>query len=128
MAKVYGGFDSQKNKLPKLTDFKTDSGFDMIAYNKANDDYVDEIISLCKEYSTCPDAGEIISFFVGDGCAMYAVLSYRELIHIGIRDGYAIPDTQARGIRKADIIQEINIRKSSPPPMIIGGEEHKRKW
>lgn len=104
MAKVYGGVEGLE-----LPEFKAG---DYDAYEKLCVQYEADIVKWCKENSNCPDAGEVIGFTVGDGKAMYAILDYRTLIHIGTHDGYALSDAHERGLRKADLVKEVKAVKA----------------
>lgn len=105
MAKVYGC--PENIIIPDYFAFKDSS-----AYNKAVDDFKEELKIFCKENSKCVHAGEIISFPVGDGYAQYMVFNYTSLVHLSLGDSYQISDAHSRGLRKADIIQQVNFNKN----------------
>lgn len=85
---------------------------DYEGYKKDMERFEADLKAFCQENSKCPHAGEVIDFPVADGKALYMVLDYRRLIHLPFYDGYGIPDAHTRGLRKADIVQNIERRKA----------------
>lgn len=80
--------------------------------DKEMEAYIEKVVQWCKDNSKCKDAGEIISFPVGDGCARYVVFKYTELLWLEEGDCYSIPEAHSRGLRKADIVEKINQQKA----------------
>jgi len=107
MATIYSAPESLK--LPEQKDFESP-----IAFEAAEEKFLNDLKQYCKDNSKCPHAGEEIGFFMGDGQARYVVFNYRTLIHVAISDAYDISDAHARGIRKADILQKIKTKKAAP--------------
>jgi hypothetical protein len=81
-------------------------------YNQEVEDFELKLKKWCIENSKCPDAGEIISFAIGDGKAMYMVQTYTKLLWIGNEDAYNISEATERGLRKADIVKKVKANKS----------------
>ncbi|MBR37171.1 MAG: hypothetical protein CMF13_02245 [Idiomarina sp.] len=81
-------------------------------HEDAEKTFIQNIVDFCKENSNCPHAGEEINFPIADGKARYIVLNYRQIIHLPVGDKWSIPDAHARGLRKDDIIQNIESRKA----------------
>lgn len=80
------------------------------AYQQQCEKFELDLCQWAKENSTCPDAGKIISFPVGDGKALYVIFDYRSLIHIPTDDAYDIDDAHMRGLRKSDIVRLANMK------------------
>jgi|AntDeeMinimDraft_5_1070356.scaffolds.fasta_scaffold08800_3 hypothetical protein len=76
------------------------------------DEATAKLKEFCREQSNCPHAGEVIGFPIADGKAMYMILDYKRLIHMPVGDAWSIPDAHARGLRKADLIHEVDRGKS----------------
>lgn len=81
-------------------------------YKADCDEYREKLRAFCKSQTKCPDAGVIIRFQIADGYAQYMVMSYTKLIHIQEDDAYSIPAAHARGLNKADILQNIKSAKA----------------
>lgn len=81
---------------------------DIAKYRKEVEEFEIKLGDFCKQNSKCPDAGKIMSFGVADGKARYMVFNYTSLIHLDAFDGYQISESQARGLRKADIVSMAN--------------------
>jgi hypothetical protein len=113
MAKVY--LPPKEFILPKLFTNNDDRASRFTKYDKECDLYLAKISEYCKSESKCPDAGEVIWWVIGDGSATYVVYDYRTLIYIGTNDGYTLPESHERGIRKADIILKVKSNKLVPP-------------
>lgn len=84
MAKIYAppielGFP------PKIT-----HPFNFAAYEAACDEYTRGLQAWAKAQGRHKDAGEVITFPVADGCAVYVVLSLKpvELIHVPVGDAW----------------------------------------
>ncbi len=53
--------------------------------------------------------GETIKFPMADSYAVYMVGNASgALIHLAVGDGWSIPDAHIRGLRKSDIVAEVN--------------------
>ena len=112
MSKVYSGVEGLE--IPEF------NARDYDAYSKLCDKYEADVIDWCKKNSDCPDAGEVIGFPVGDGKAMYVVLNYRELIHLGTHDGYSLDEAHERGLRKDDLVKAVKKKKETKTAPNIG--------
>ncbi|WP_210499159.1 hypothetical protein [Vibrio crassostreae] len=105
MATVYGlpeGFE------PPAIDWK----LPYTEQEKKEDEFVAKLATFCKENSNCKDAGEEIRFPVADGYARYMVFDYRKIVHLPLGDAWQIPEAHSRGLRKADIVKNIEGRKA----------------
>ena len=102
MAKVFA--HPEHIKVPSLGNYET--------YGDEVKRFEAELKEFCVQESKCKDAGEIISFPIADGKAMYMVFQYSKLIHIPTYDAYQIPEAHARGLRKDDIVKLIKSAKA----------------
>jgi hypothetical protein len=82
------------------------------AYKDEMNRFKYELREFIHTQSKCQHAGDIISFPIADGQAQYMVFDYKTLILLPFYDEYEIPDAHARGLRKADIIENITDSKS----------------
>lgn len=104
MAKVYTAPD----------DFKTPSlNFSKInEYQPAWEKYEADLKAWCLKRNPSEHVGEIISFPVADGSALYMVAALKpvELIHLEYLDGYSFQ--YAHRLKASDIKEKIAHRKS----------------
>ena len=82
------------------------------AYKAEMQRFTNELRLYISKKSNCPHAGDIIAFPVNDGQAEYMVLNDQAIIFLPFYDEYEIPGAHARGLRKADIIENIHDSKS----------------
>ena len=97
---------------PKWNDY----GFDFAAFSKAEDDYLRAIQAWAKSKakSKNPIVGEVFTYGVGDGYAIYVVFNTRplQLIHVPIGDCWGITEVVRRGLRLSDIQESVERRKN----------------
>lgn len=85
-AKIYSAF-----KELTVPTFSFGNGASVEDYNKANDQYIQDMKAMLIEHGyKGKNSGEVIKFPVADGHALYMVISMRplELMHIPIVDAW----------------------------------------
>ena len=82
MAKIYSAPDSIKEPVMDLTNFE--------AYVADNERFITELREMLTKRKNGKNVGEIISFPVADGYALYMVASMRplELVHMPLYDAW----------------------------------------
>jgi hypothetical protein len=85
---------------------------DIPAYEKANEKFIEDLRTFCKNRNNAEHVGEVIQFPVADGYAQYmvAALSPVELIHIPLWDAWEYQYVER--LTKKDIVEKINQRKA----------------
>ena len=83
---------------------------DLILENEQKETFVAEVKAYCKNASSCPDAGEIVSFPIGEDDVNYAVLSYSELINIEAWSKQ-LSEAQIEGLSGEDILIQVKHEK-----------------
>lgn len=76
----------------------------------AEREYVERLQAMARARGNGDDLiGEIVKYTVADGYAQYVVWNTKplQLVHIETGDSYAIPPAHARGLRLADIRENI---------------------
>jgi len=104
MAKIYSGVEG----IP-VPEFKADGEYQ--DYDKRCDDYITSIkMQARRSNPSCPEAGEVIYFPVGDGNAQYVVMSLKPvtLVHLAIGDAWHFQ--YANRLTAADVRREISRR------------------
>lgn len=86
MSTIYSAPDEIKK--PKI-DF---ANYNRAKTQKDENDYIDKVIEYAKANSedNCKECGEVISFPVADGAALYVVMSLKpvEIVHLNIGDSW----------------------------------------
>jgi hypothetical protein len=97
------------------TVFSAPEGYDPPAFNmdtwqKDEDEYLARLADRCKMNGTSDLLGETIKFPRGDGYALYMVWQTRplQLIHVAIGDAWQVEDALIRGLRVADIREQLD--------------------
>jgi hypothetical protein len=89
MGKIYA--PPEEFKLPDISKYLDD----FKGYIKACESYTNKIKAWVKKNygSSCPEAGEVVSFPVADGAASYIIVTLKpvQLIHVDTYDGYQYP-------------------------------------
>lgn len=87
MAKVYN--PPSDIKVPSLFDFIKPK-FDRVAYEAAEQNYIAEVKEYLKAWADKPSFGEVISFQVADGYALYLVADLKPvtLVHLPLGDAW----------------------------------------
>lgn len=92
---------------PSLMDYRTEKGLDFDAVQKAEAEWLEELIEWCKTNTDSRSEliGEVIRFPRGDGTANYMVFRTKPLtlLHIPLGDAWDLPDYQMRGLRVKDV-------------------------
>lgn len=92
------------------------SNFDFLRYEKDCDEFETKLYAWCKANtkSTSDLVGEVYTYPVADGRARYMVFNTKplELIHIDTGDAYGLPDAHIRGLRVADIKDNVKGQKA----------------
>lgn len=83
--------------------------FNMDTWQQDEEDYLSRLADRCKMNGTNPLLGETISFPRGDGAAVYMVWNTKplELIHVAIGDAWQVEEALIRGLRLADIREQV---------------------
>lgn len=104
MATVYNGPDEVQ--VPELN-FR-----DIPAYNAAIEKYITDLKEFCIKRNPSEHVGEVLSFPVADGKALYMVAALKpvQLIHMEVWDAYSFP--MAHRLTKKDIIEQIARQKA----------------
>jgi hypothetical protein len=90
--------------------------FDLEAYDRANNEYLEELAALAKQNGTSDLLGEVVRWPRGDGYAQYLIwrTSPLELIWLKIGDAWSVEEALIRGLRVSDVREmvqrERNIR------------------
>jgi hypothetical protein len=111
MAKVYGVPDSIH--VPSFEDYRTENGrfnLDSLLYDEQV--CVSEVSEWCRANGKGPLAGEVISFSVADGRAVYVVYGPSSLVHVPVGDSYSLPEAHERGLTAADIRGHVESERS----------------
>jgi len=89
MGKVYSP-PKELSKVPDIMEFASGMRTDMEAYDKAQEEWKEQLSKWCKENSSDKYAGEIINEPVADGYAEYMILKLKPvaLIHLPLGDSY----------------------------------------
>lgn len=103
-------------KLTGKVDFpKVDYSGDWQTGSKAQQAALEELEKRSDALPEGEVVGAVIQFQVADGYAVYLVTKAKgnaiELKHIDYGDGYTIPPAHIRGLTRADVLQQLKIRK-----------------
>ena len=77
------------------------------AYYAAEKQWLDGLAELARKNSSCDLAGEIVRFPIADGYAQYMIWDGRSMIHLPLGDAWQIPEAHARGLRLADLRENV---------------------
>ena len=92
------------------------TNYDHDAYQKAEDDFVEDTRKFCVENTDSKSklVGETIQFPMGDGCAVYMVYrtSPLQIIHLPVGDVWHADQCTIRGLRVKDIKLQIERSKA----------------
>jgi hypothetical protein len=112
MATVYAA-PTDLGDPPGFSQFRDGNGrLDFQAHRAAEDAWVATISAAARAANPrCDIAGEIVTFPIADGAAMYVIWNTKTLIHCPVGDAWQIPDAHARGLRAADLRDLVNRRK-----------------
>lgn len=85
--------------------------FSLTDWQKTDKDYIEAVAAKLREMGyTGEHTGKLYREPVADGNAVYMVMHGRTLalVHLPIGDAWQIPEAHMRGLRKADILRQIN--------------------
>ena len=87
------------------------SNFNMEAYDKASNEYIEKCRQLCKDQKLGNSdlVGHVSQFPVADGYARYMIVCVKPMvvIHLPLDDGYEAHAALIRGLNEQDIRDEI---------------------
>lgn len=72
--------------------------------------FLEALTAWCKAQGTGPHSGKVARFPHADGYAQYMVLDEgrtMSLIHVPLGDAWDLPEPYTRGLRKADIVAQL---------------------
>ena len=113
MAKAYLPPTTFEQDPPEFAAFFTDQ-FDFDGYHKACDEYEKDLSDYVRDHFPGELSGEIVRFGVADGKASYVIGRQGRavlLILIQTGDAYDLPDAHIRGLRLADLRQNVRGQK-----------------
>lgn len=100
---------------PDFEESMVNGRFDMDANNQVNEKFIQKVKDwLIGNGYTGPLSGEIVRYGQGDGYAEYMVGQgggKTFLIHLPIGDAWQIPEAHMRGLRVADIREQVASQK-----------------
>lgn len=79
---------AQLKQAPKYLVEPVFNARELDQYDEDIENYKSLLKTYCESNSTCPDAGKILRFQVGDGFAIYMVFNHKDIIFINQYDEY----------------------------------------
>lgn len=111
MAKIFS--TPSEVKVPTISNFITNDGFDSIALEKAEKVFLSEIRDQLKKAN--PDdeyCGEVLNFPYADSYALYMVFQIKplQLVHLPLGDAWDLPNIER--LKTKDVLLKIEQQKS----------------
>jgi hypothetical protein len=89
-----------------------DGRYSMERDNELRENYIDAVTTWAKEHGWSGKlTGQTVQFPIADGYAVYLVVEGNNkmaLIHLPLGDAWQIPDAHMRGLRKKDIVDQLD--------------------